>query len=66
MAFIVRYIKQERIDSAERWLQRKLTAEEIEERKDALRVETEDGASRLVNHLRSTGCIATFYHESEL
>lgn len=66
MAYIVRYIKQSDIDKAEEWLGRRLSAEEIERKKSQVRSDTERGAERLVEHLRLTGHIASYYHESEL
>lgn len=64
--YIIRYIRQEEIDRAERWLERPLRAEEVEAKKLEVRVETLGGAERLVSHLRATGCIASFYEEHEL
>lgn len=66
MAFIVRYIKQDQIDSMERWSGKRLTAEEIEARKSEVKVATKAGAERVVESLRMTGHIAAYYEESEL
>jgi hypothetical protein len=66
MAYIVKYIKQSDIDFAERYMGRRMTALEVEAKKQDLKVDTEKGADRLVEHLRSTGCIATAYDEHEL
>lgn len=64
--FIIRYIKQSDIDWAEKWLDRRLTATEIEAKKSEVKVESERGAERLVDHLRETGHIAAYYTEEEL
>lgn len=66
MAIIIRYIKQTDLDRAEEWLERRLTPEEIEAKKSEVRVETEKGAERLVEHLRLSGHIASAYDEHEL
>lgn len=66
MAFIVRYIEQKQIDNMERWSGKRLTAEEIEVRKSQVKIETRAGAERVVESLRLSGHIATFYEESEL
>lgn len=66
MAFIVRYIKQEHIDNMERWSGRKMSAEDIEARKNQVKVESKAGAERLVEHLRLTGHLASYYDEFEL
>lgn len=68
MAFVIRYIKQSDMDNMEKWSGKRMTAEQIEARKSEVKVATKAGAGaeRVVESLRMTGHIATYYEESEL
>lgn len=66
MGYIVRYIKQSQIDTIERLKGERVSTEAIERMKNEVRVDSEIGAERLVQALRESGHIASYYHESEL
>jgi hypothetical protein len=58
MEFIIAYLEQDRIDTAEKWLGRKLTWEERLKKMSRVKCDSLEGANRLIDRLRLDGCIA--------